>query len=152
MDDKPKTEKRYKTHRFTTRTKWLGGRKWNIFNESGFEAPGGPPPVFNGEAERWSPEDLLLASVNSCHLASFVSYCMHKNFEFLAYESTIEGILEHDGQSYRFTKMIIRPHVTVKSEEDIDTVRQYLQRAHEMCFMGRSVNAEILLEPEIIAG
>lgn len=151
MNDKPKPVRKYKTHTFTSGLEWAGEKSWKVTADSCHEIKGGPPPQFGGVPENWSPEDLMLSSVNSCHLASFLGYSKRKGFEFVSYSSEIEGILEYDDGTFRFTKMIIRPRVVVKTEEDIETAHQYINRAHELCFMGHSVNADVTVEPDIVS-
>ncbi len=150
MTEQVKQKREYKSFTFKCSTEWTGKRTWVARTGSAPAIEGGSPPEFKGEEGRWSSEHLLLASVNSCHIASFISYSSRKGFEFASLESEIEGLLERDGTTYRYTKMIIRPRITVKSGEDVETARQYMHRAHELCFMSSSVNAEVIVEPEII--
>jgi len=152
MNDKPQLEKTHKSHSFTTTLEWTGERTWTARTPLCPEIPGGPPVVFGGSDDRWSPEALMLASVNTCHLSSFTGYAKRKGFEFVSYTSEIEGLLEFVDTTFRFTKMVIRPRLVVKSESDIETAKQYLSRAHELCFMGHSVIAEVTMEPEVVVG
>jgi organic hydroperoxide reductase OsmC/OhrA len=149
VNEKPQVKKEYKPHSFSSNVRWTGSRTWVAGGETSPEIPGGPPPVFGGAPGRWSPEEFMLASVNCCHLSSFISYSMRKGFEFVSFESSIEGTLEHNGTSYSFTRMVVRPKITVKSEADVETARQYLERAHQICFMRNSVCADVVMEPEI---
>jgi organic hydroperoxide reductase OsmC/OhrA len=150
MNDKPKIEKKFVPHFFSSSAHWTGGRTWTIQNEIAPDVPGGPPIDFGGVPDRWTPEDLMLASVNTCHVSTFISLSIRKGFEFVSVDSSIEGALEHNGKGYVFTTMVIHPRVVVKSEADIATAKQYLERAHETCFMGNSVTAKLTMEPEII--
>jgi len=144
--------KKYKSHRFHCGLKWTGEKSWDVLGESKPVVKGGPPAAFGGSGEEWSPEELFLASINTCHLSSFVAYSTRKGFEYVSYESGIEGLLEHDGTGFRYTKVVIRPKLVVKSEEDIETGVQYIKRAHTICFISNSVNAEVIVEPEITVG
>lgn len=145
---KPKRE--YKVHTFQCSLSWTGDRTWDVTHETAPAIQGGPPAVFMGEPGKWSSEELLLASVNSCVLATFVSYCARKKFEFVSYTSHVEGVLEHDGTNYKFSGIALRPRITVKSADDIETARHYIERAHDLCFMSYSVKAEVVVEPEIM--
>jgi organic hydroperoxide reductase OsmC/OhrA len=149
MNDKPLTDKLYKTHIFSSSAKWTGNRTWTFNACDAPEMIGGPPPIFGGECGRWTPEDLLIAAVNTCHVSTFISMSLRKCFEFISLESTIEGSLEHNGAGYVFSKMVIRPKVVVKTEADIEMARDLLERAHKSCFMGNSVTASLTMEPEI---
>ena len=152
MDDKSKPVIIHKSHSFASTLEWTGERTWTAKSPSCADILGGPPVVFGGSDDRWSPEALMLASVNTCHLSSFTGYAKRKGFEFVSYTSEIEGLLEFVDTTYRFTKMVIRPRLVVKSESEIETAKQHLSRAHELCFMGNSVKAEVILEPEVVAG
>ena len=152
MNDKPPDRKIHKPHSFNSSLRWTGSRTWLFKGAATDEVPGGPPPVFGGIEGQWSPEELMLASVNSCTVSTFISYSLRKNFEFLSLESSIEGTLEFDGKGYVFTRMVVRPKVSVKTEADIQTAIDYLHKAHEACFMGNSVKAIITIEPEVTVG
>ncbi len=45
------------------------------------------PPEFKGHVGIWSPEDLFVASVNSCIMTTFLYYAQKENLEILSYES-----------------------------------------------------------------
>jgi len=150
MNDKPRPERKYLPHAFSTSVHWTGGRTWTVQCENAYDIDGGPPIDFGGVPDRWTPEDLMLASVNSCHVSTFISLSIRKGFEFVSLDSSIEGTLEHDGKGYVFTAMVIYPRIVVKSDADIEIARGYLERAHETCFMGNSVTAKVTMEPEII--
>jgi len=149
MNDQKQTEKKYKTHVFEGDVKWTGGRVWDVISDEGLTIKGGSPEKLGGEPLKWSPEDFLLASINTCQLASFLSLCRLKKFEIVSYTSEAEGFVEHDGEGYRYTKIILKPKIGVKSEQDIETAREFVEKAHHGCWMGRSVIAELLVEPEI---
>jgi len=149
MTEDQNNPKQYKPRSFRNSLKWEGGRRWLITGESGVTTNGGPPPSLGRLEDHFSPEDLMLASVNSCNLAAFIGFCRRKRFEFISYECSIEGVLEFNGETFEFTRMILRPKIEINSEEDISLVRQYIRRAHELCFMSNSVKAEVIVEPEI---
>jgi organic hydroperoxide reductase OsmC/OhrA len=144
-------ENKRKPHIFKCSVKWTSGRQWDVISSTGLVIKGGSPQAFGGTGNEWSPEELLLASINTCHLSAFYSYSNRKGFEFVSYESEVEGVLEHDGTKIRYTKIVVRPKLVVKSEADIETGVHYIQRAHTMCFMADSVKAEVIVEPEVTA-
>lgn len=143
-------ERKYKSHTFKVATKWRGGKTWEINTGEADMIRGGSPSVFGGEPGRWTPEELMLASIDACHQASFISLCARKDFEFVSYESENEGQLEHDGEMFRFTKMTIRPRIGVKSEDDIERAKELIHKAHKGCFMSNSVNSDVTIEEEVI--
>ena len=149
MSEKTDSGTKHKVLIFKSAAKWTGRRTWVNTSEDVPDVPGGPPVDFGGEPGRWTPEDLMVASVNSCTVSTFISLCLRNKFEFLSLESSIEGVLEHDGKGYKFSRMIVRPRVQVKSPDDIAKATEYLHKAHKSCYMGNSVTAEISIEPEV---
>jgi peroxiredoxin-like protein len=148
MNEK-RPQKKYKSHTFIVHTKWQGAKTWEIHAGEAETIRGGSPSVFGGEPGRWAPEELMLASVDSCHQSSFISLCARKDFEFVSYESENEGLLEHDGEKFRFTKMTLRPRIGVKSEDDIERAKELIHKAHKGCFMSNTVNSEVTIEEEV---
>ena len=55
---------------------------------------GGPPPEFDGRAEWWSPEHLLLSSVGLCLMTTFKALASRSGLAVAGYESRIEGVLD----------------------------------------------------------
>ncbi|HEX9745125.1 MAG TPA: OsmC family protein [bacterium] len=143
------TDKKYKAHTFNTSLEWTGDRNWIARVSTCDEISCSPPKVFRGEEGNWTPEDLMLASVTGCLLSTFVGYAERKHLEVVSYEAVADGILEHDGTNYRFTKITVKPKIGVKSEADIETAKQYAHRAHDLCFMAYSVKADVIIEPEV---
>jgi len=52
------------------------------------------PPEFGGPGGTWSPEDLLVASVNACIMTTFLFFAKKDNIPVSFYESEAEEILE----------------------------------------------------------
>jgi organic hydroperoxide reductase OsmC/OhrA len=108
------------------------------------------PVEFGGKPGIWTPEELLVASVNSCFMTTFSYYAVKKDFKFISYESQAEGIVELFEMKYSFSRIIIRPKIIVRSKDDIETAENLLIVSEEKCFITNSVKSKIILEPEII--
>jgi hypothetical protein len=54
----------------------------------------GSPPEFKGEPDIWAPEELLVGSVNTCMMLTFLSLAQAKGLTPVEYESAAEGLLE----------------------------------------------------------
>jgi organic hydroperoxide reductase OsmC/OhrA len=52
------------------------------------------PVEFGGKPGVWTPEELLVASVNACIMTTFSYYAGKRGFKFISYESSSEGIIE----------------------------------------------------------
>lgn len=98
-----------------------------------------------------NPEDLLLASVSSCHMLSYLYLCAKANVTVEDYCDKAEGIMiEHEKGGGHFTSVLLKPVVTIASEEMRERALKLHHKAHEICYIASSVNFEIDIQPEII--
>jgi len=107
------------------------------------------PVEFGGKPGSWTPEDLLVASVNACLMTTFSYYAEKRGLKFVSYESSAEGIIELVGMQYIFSKITIKPKITVESKGDIGVAENLLKVSKESCFVSNSVKAKVTLEPEV---
>ncbi|MFC3165079.1 OsmC family protein [Ciceribacter thiooxidans] len=114
------------------------------------DIPGSADPAFRGDADRWNPEDLLVASVSACHKLWYLHLCAVNGVVVTAYEDHAEGqmVTEEDG-SGRFTEVVLRPRVTISSG-DRERAASLHHDAHEKCFIANSVNFPVRCEPMIV--
>jgi uncharacterized OsmC-like protein len=99
----------------------------------------------------WTPEDLLVASVNACLMTTFLFYTKKRRFKFESYESSVEGTIELVDMQYKFTEIKIMPKVIVKSREDIKAVKKLLEISKKSCLISNSLKSKVILESEIEA-
>ncbi|WP_313373835.1 OsmC family protein [Chishuiella sp.] len=97
--------------------------------------------TFKGDAELYNPEDLLLSSLVSCHMMSFLYCCNKHKIEVISYDDNAEAILEvnNDG-SGKITKVILHPKVKIIDETKIDLVNSLHKEANQLCFIANSCN------------
>lgn len=107
------------------------------------------PAEFKGDPDRWSPEDMFVTAVNACLLMTFLAYSQREELELARYQSSAEGLLEFSNGKYRFTEVIVRPRLTLKTEEDAEIARMVLESAHRDCIITNSVAAFVRIEPKI---
>ncbi|GEL11002.1 Organic hydroperoxide reductase OsmC/OhrA [Flavobacterium glycines] len=104
--------------------------------------------VFKGDPVLHNPEDLLLSSVVSCHMMSYLYVCAQNGIEVISYKDNAEADLEvsHNG-SGRFTEIRLYPKVIVKGKEKIAEALNLHKKANELCFIANSCNFPILHFP-----
>ncbi len=91
---------------------------------------------------------MLVASLSTCHMLWYLSSCAAAGVIVLDYVDTAEGTMEEDGDgSGRFTRVLLRPEVTLSPESDLDAARRAHHTAHEKCFIANSVNFPVDVEP-----
>jgi len=108
------------------------------------------PPEFKGEAGLWTPEDLFVVSVESCLMLTFVGIAEKRGLRVIRYESSAEGLLEWLAGSYQFTRIVVRPRITVSDPASIVAAREIVDRAHQTCLVANSIRTSIVIEPEFI--
>lgn len=106
---------------------------------------------FHGEADRWNPEELFIAALAQCHFLSFVYVASTEGVEIVDYHSTASGTLEWDADgSGRMTEVVLEPVVSVPASQ-VDLLEALHERAHQLCFIARSVTCQVTVKPRAIA-
>ena len=151
-----------KHHSYSTTVSWTGnlgtgttGYKDYARNHE-ISAPGKPlipgssDPAFRGDATRYNPEDLMVASLSSCHMLWYLHLCAENRIVVLDYEDHALGTMEEsaDGGG-RFLEVTLRPRITIASGSDLETAKRLHHDAHQKCFIANSVNFPVGCEPVI---
>jgi peroxiredoxin-like protein len=110
------------------------------------------PPEFGGEPGLWTPEHLLLASVSTCFVATLRAVAEASKLEIDRIEVPVEGTIEKLEGGFKFTRVVLRPSVTIAREEDRERTGRLLEKAERICLVSRSLNCAIVLEPRIAVG
>ncbi len=155
-----------KTHRYSVDVTWTGNtgsgtsgyRNYERRHEisAGTGKPviaGSSDPAFRGDAARWNPEELLVASLSACHKLWYLHLCADAGIVVLAYADHAEGVMEEAAEGAGcFRRVVLRPRITVAAGSDLSKAREIHKAAHAKCFIANSVNFPVELEPEIQAG
>ena len=112
--------------------------------------PASSDPAFRGDASRYNPEELLVAALSACHMLWYLHLCADSKIVVTAYSDTPVGFMAEtpDGGG-RFTKVVLRPRVTLKRGSDLEQARRLHERAHRLCFIANSVNCPVHHEAQI---
>ena len=101
--------------------------------------------AFKGDPELYNPEDLLLSSLVSCHMMSYLYVCSQNGIEVLEYSDNAEATLEvsADG-SGRFTEVRLNPKVKISNPDKIELALELHTKANQLCFIANSCNFPVL--------
>ena len=108
-----------------------------------------PPADYDGPGDAWSPEHLLLASVQACFLFTLRAIARLSKVEFLALELDASGTVDRQEGVTRFTEIVLRPRLTVRSGTDRAQALHVLEKSEKTCLVSASLSTPIRLEPEI---
>lgn len=154
-----------KLHSYQTELTWKGnlGSGTSFYNsykrdytvkvqdKPGIE--GSSDPEFRGDGSRYNPEELLVASLSSCHMLWFLHLCAVSDIIVTAYEDRATGIMKEDADgSGAFSEVVLHPVVTVSGEVDAARLDSLHKEANQKCFIARSCNFPVRHLAEYVAG
>jgi organic hydroperoxide reductase OsmC/OhrA len=153
-------------HRYKLRVLWTGNTGTGTSEFREFErsheidadgkptifASAAPGRSFRGEASRWNPEELLVASLSQCHMLWYLFLCSREGVVVTEYVDRPHGTMVQraDGGG-RFEEVVLEPMVTIASTAYADRAAALHDQAHEMCFIANSVNFPVRTVPTISA-
>jgi organic hydroperoxide reductase OsmC/OhrA len=154
-----------KTHRYTVAVTWTGNRGTGTSGYRDYArdheiAAAGKPtiagssdPAFRGDPARWNPEELLVASVSTCHQLWYLHLASAAGITVVAYEDQPVGtMVETPDGGGRFTGVTLYPTVMIAAGGDAAKATALHHDAHALCFVANSVNFAIDCTPEIKVG
>ena len=99
----------------------------------------------------WCPEDLLIGALNACLMLTFLYQMQRRKLEVLAYESGAQGTLEHRDGKHRVTRIVVQPHISLKSSDDIAAAREAIKDTVDSCMISNSILATVQMNPQFDA-
>lgn len=150
-----------KTHHYEVRTDWTGNdgegtkdyrsyrRDHEISANGKITIPASSDPAFRGDPKRYNPEELLVGSISSCHMLWYLHFCAVNGVAVLNYGDSATGeMAENADGSGQFVRVTLRPVVTISMTSDPAKANALHHEAHRFCFIARSLNFPIDLQPE----
>jgi organic hydroperoxide reductase OsmC/OhrA len=110
------SKRAYKSFRYRANTTWSSARRGALSAVGRANIVVGSPPEFKGDGEVWAPEELLVGSLNTCLMLTFLTMAQARGLTPAGYESEAEGLLENIEGKYRITEVTVRPRVVLKEE------------------------------------
>jgi organic hydroperoxide reductase OsmC/OhrA len=152
-----------RTHRYELTVTWTGdrgegtssyrsyARTHDVTAEGRHPIDGSSDPVFRGDADRWNPEQLLVAALSQCHLLSYLHLCAVAGVVVTGYVDRPLGTMQESaGSGGRFVEVVLRPQVTVASADMTKRAEALHEDAHRACFIAASVNFPVRYEPTVV--
>ena len=105
--------------------------------------------AFLGKAERYNPEDLLLAALSGCHMLTYLALAARAKLHVVAYEDKAAGTMVQKDAGGAFSEVMLRPQVIIAAGHDRDLALRLHHQAHADCFIAASMNFPVRHEPVI---
>lgn len=136
-----------------TRTYQSYSRSWRMEFSGKPPLEGSADPTFRGDAAKLNPEELLLASLATCHMLSYLALCALKGIAVTRYRDRPEGVMQRGpDRRTRFVSVMLQPEVTIADTSKLELARSLHEGAHTECFIANSVNFPVKNAPTVTVG
>lgn len=145
-----------KEHFYQLTVEWTGNKGQGTLDYTSYErnhtisALGKPPilgssdPSFRGDITKYNPEELLLASLSTCHMLWFLHFCAEHNIVVVEYTDHPKGVMEETPQgSGKFKSVTLYPEVTITNSDKAMLIDELHSKANKFCFIANSVNFKV---------
>ena len=106
-------------------------------------------PELGGLEGRWTPEQLLLCALAGCFTTTFHEVARSARFDYTDLEVEVEGTVQKNKAGCGFSEIMLRPKLTVHSEEESEAGLGLLRRAKSVCMISRAITVPQTLEPRV---
>ena len=154
---------RTRLHHYQVEVRWTGNlgsgtsgyasysRSHHIVDPQKGVIEGSSDPAFRGDARRYNPEELLVASASACHMLSYLHLCAVNDVIVLSYEDHPTGEMKEIlGGSGAFTRIDLHPKVTISPASDNVRAEKLHEEAHKNCFIANSLHVPVFNHPQIL--
>jgi peroxiredoxin-like protein len=125
------------------------GHAW-ISTSGAPELPTAPPREFDGPGDAWSPEHLLLASVQTCFLFTLRAIAQKAQLEFTALTVDATGTVDRQDGLVRFTSITLLARIVLREGADPVLAKRVLEKSEKACLISASLSTPIHLEIVVI--
>jgi|ERR1022692_831288 organic hydroperoxide reductase OsmC/OhrA len=137
-------------HAYRVSAWWTSGRTGLAKCESAPNAIHFSEAVELGGLEgRWTPEQFLLCALAACFTTTFEAVARNARFAYTDLEVEVEGTVRKEGLGCSFNEIVLRPRLTVQSEEELEEGMGLLRRTKGLCLIGRAISVPQTTEPKV---
>jgi organic hydroperoxide reductase OsmC/OhrA len=147
-------------HHYHATTTWTGNRgegtaDYKVYERAHLISVKGKPDIegssdvaFRGDKSKYTPEDMLVCSLSTCHMLWYLHLCAVNGVVVTAYVDKAVGIMQEDdkGSGY-FTEVTLHPRVSVSEKNMIEKANALHHEANKMCFVANSVKFPVYHKP-----
>ncbi len=150
-------------HNYSLIVKWTGNTGTGTSGYKGFERNhsilvnnkveilGSSDPAFRGDKTKHNPEDLLLASISSCHMLWYLHLCAVAGITVTDYIDHATAIMiETANGGGKFTAATLNPITTITDISMAAKANELHKKANELCFIANSLNFPVYHKPTSI--
>jgi organic hydroperoxide reductase OsmC/OhrA len=150
----------HKKHQYDLTVKWTGNTGngtagYKNYERSHFfqaankaEVLCSSDPSFRGDKTKYNPEELLVASISTCHMLWYLHLCSEAGIVVINYTDNATGMMQEteNGSGY-FEEITLYPQVVVKDASMIEKANSLHEKANALCFIANSVKFPVHHKP-----
>ena len=110
----------------------------------------GPPPEYGGSPNSLNPEELLVASVNSCIMLVFFHFAKKYEVEIASYHSEANGKVEKTKNGLRFTNIEVIAKVSLSRADSAGKIKEIARLAEKYCLVSGSLACPVQYHVEVL--
>jgi len=103
----------------------------------------GPPVEYGGTTDTLNPEELFVASINSCIMLVFYHFVKKYKVDIKSYSSEAEGKVEKTKNGLRFTSVEVKAQVSLNDDEQAGKIEEIAELAEKFCLVSGSVSCPV---------
>jgi organic hydroperoxide reductase OsmC/OhrA len=152
-----------KEHHYTCEVVWTGNKGDGTKEYKGYSRnhqvhidgkpilEGSSDTAFFGDATKYNPEDMLMASLSACHMLWYLHLCADNGIIVTGYRDQATGTMVQTSSGGHFTEVVLHPHVTITDINMAAMARALHEQANRHCFIANSCNFPVKHIPSVNA-
>src|SRR2546428_9886013 len=85
-----------------------------------------------------------------CYTTTFQALAEYSRFEYADLEVEVQGTVHKADSGYSFSEIVMRPNLTISSEEARERALLLLQKAEALCLVSRALSITQTFESQVL--
>lgn len=103
----------------------------------------GPPVEYGGNSDTLNPEELFVASINSCLMLVFYHFANKTGVAIDSYEANAEGTVDKTRNGLRFINVNVQAKVKCDTTDVGAKLNELAELAEKFCLVSNSVSCPV---------
>ncbi|MFC3560330.1 OsmC family protein [Pedobacter jamesrossensis] len=100
--------------------------------------------------EKWTPEHLFVAAVNSCLMSTFLLVAENSKFQFISFDCNAVGEIEKIDGKFVVTAIVLKPTLIISINQNKTKAKRVLEMSEKACAIANPIQTKITLEPMVM--
>ncbi|MBI5705973.1 MAG: OsmC family protein [Armatimonadetes bacterium] len=142
-------------HDYPVSVRWSGGKDGGgsaSCGNTGTQFPLSIGKEFGGPGAGTNPEELLTSSIAACWAITFGLIAANRKLPVANIEANAVGHVEQNGMQFTFTKITLRPKITLEpgaTDEQAALASDMAHKAESYCIITAAVRDKVAVELEV---